>query len=71
MSNDDEHGIDIEEDTELDTADDDEGDTPEEVEQENPDREPGREDADSQTREVEATDQENVDDHRDEEPHDS
>jgi hypothetical protein len=68
---DDDHGIDVEENTDLDTAAVDEHEPPEEVEQENPDREPGREDADSEVREAEAADQENVDNHRDEEPFES
>ena len=65
------HGVDVEEDTDLNTAADDEQAEPEEVEQENPDREPGRDDADSQVREEEAAEQENPDSHRDEEPFES
>ena len=69
MSEDD-HGVDVEEDTDLNTADD-EQNVPEEVDQENPDREPGRDDADSDVREEEAAEQENPDSHRDEEPFES
>ena len=61
---DDEHGIDIEEDTDLETAD-------EEVEEEPPEKEVGREDADSSVRENEALENTNPDNHRDEPPKDS
>ena len=67
---DDEHGIDVEEDTDLDTAEDttsSKDDPDEEVPEEAmPDQEPG--DAD-EGREAEAAEQENPDAHRDEEPY--
>ena len=66
---DDEHGIDLEDDTDLDTAG---GDDPAPEEDDpTPEREVGREDADDQVREEEAAAQENPDAHRDEEPYQS
>ena len=66
----DEHGIDIEEDTNLDTAGDDEDEEEAEAPEEPmPDRDPGREDADGEDREEEAAEQENPDAHRDESPY--
>ncbi|WP_435063092.1 hypothetical protein [Halobaculum sp. EA56] len=76
MSDGDEHGVDVEEDTDLETAEDatsskddaDEGEVPEEA---MPDQEPGRDDTDGEEREEEAAEQENPDAHRDEEPYQS
>lgn len=64
----DDHGIDVEEDTELETADTDDA---EEVETEPPENQVGRADADSTARETDARETANPDDHRDEPPHDS
>lgn len=66
----DEHGIDIDEDTELETADDDD-EAEEEIEEEPPEKQPGREDADSVVRETDAEETANPNDYRDEPPKDS
>lgn len=61
---DDDHGVDVEEDTELDTADDDEQSPPDAVDPEDEEPPEGKYD----DREQEAREQENPDNHRDEEP---
>ncbi|MFC6787658.1 hypothetical protein ACFQFH_17900 [Halobaculum halobium] len=73
MTDTDEHGVAVEEDTDLETAEDatsskDDGEPPEEA---LPEQEPGRDDTDGETREQDAAEQENPDAHRDEEPYQS
>ncbi|WP_277553561.1 hypothetical protein [Halobaculum limi] len=68
MSDGDEHGVDVEEDTALETADNEESDAPDDA---MPEQEPGRDDTDGEVREEEAAEQENPDAHRDEEPYQS
>ncbi|MFW5911729.1 MAG: hypothetical protein ACOCQV_03215 [Halolamina sp.] len=72
---DEDHDVDVQVGTGLETADD-EQDVTEEADSEKTDPEtiddePGGTDAESEFREAEAEAQENVDDHRDEEPHSS